>query len=170
MKKKRFYKGWFEEVFSALKNSVLKMVNVLFCAESTKWIRGGGTERQRGRTSPTIDYGILYQPGGKIMSTNHYCPPTPQIFRLSSIPECHVAANNSKLVGGGVETWHESSKESKLSIFAIQVKSQNAYIQILLLGFNTWPQQETKCHLALVYTISQGQIRKVSAVCGVGLV
>ena len=97
-------------------------------------------------------------------------PPIPQIFRLSSIPECHVAANNSKLVGGGVETWHESSKESKLSIFAIQVKSQNAYIQILLLGFNTWPQQETKCHLALVYTISQGQIRKVSAVCRVGLV
>ena len=60
---------------------------------------------------------------------------------LQSLTKCHIAQNNSKLVGGGVETWQESSKESKLSIFAIQVKSQNAYSAA---GFNTWPQQETR--------------------------
>ena len=53
-RKNDFTKDDLKKFFFCPKNSVLKMVNVLFSAESTKWYRGGGTGRQRCRTPPKI--------------------------------------------------------------------------------------------------------------------
>ena len=128
MKKKRFYKGWFEEVFSALKNSVLKMVNVLFCAESTKWLRGGGTGRQRGRTPPPplSEYGRsvnpIYQPGGKIMSTNHYCPP-PHRF-LDFPPSLSVTLQQIIRNSWVGELRHDMKVAKKVSCQYLQFRSK----------------------------------------------